>query len=170
VTLSFVWFPDRCYAGPKERLGKPWSEFECFACQSVGKTVKVRERDNFTRKLLEVTQHKRPTECSLCSVSDGIHAMHPLYDTHGLKGRQIYLPQGEGKERRLAWVHTLCGLLAGKHIGVYGCADDGFYSSEDQTCSILPDYEPDNEDLMVQGQPTGLHHFAHWGWLHMVRM
>jgi hypothetical protein len=95
--------------------------------------------------------------------------MHPLYDTHGVKGRQIFLPAGEGKERRLAFVHTLCAFIVGKHIGVYGCCADGFYDTNDQHCSILPTREPDNEDLLVEGEPTGIHHFAYWGWLHMVR-
>ena len=160
---------DRCYAGPDDRLGKSWPDFICFACKAIGTTVKVRERDSFTRQLLEVTQSTRPMECCLCSIDDGIHAMHPLYDCHGIKGRHIYLPACEGKPRRLAWVHTLCALLAGKHFGVYGCAEDGFYSIDDQNCTLLPPSEPINTDLIVDGQPTGVHHFVYWGWLHMVR-
>ena len=54
-------------------------------------------------------QKERPTECALCSVKTGLHAMHPLYDFHGPEGRQLVLPaSGVGfrrKEKRLAWVH-----------------------------------------------------------------
>lgn len=61
-------------------------------------------------------QLERPTECALCSVKTGIHAMHPLYDQFGKLGRQLVLPaSGVGfmkKERRLAWVHTLCAMVS----------------------------------------------------------
>lgn len=60
-------------------------------------------------------QLDRPAECVLCSVKTGIHAMHPLYDQFGKFGRQLVLPaSGVGfmkKERRLAWVHTLCAMV-----------------------------------------------------------
>ena len=51
-------------------------------------------------------QIERPSECALCSVSTGLHAMHPLYDTHGKEGRQYVIPSSVApvkKERRLAW-------------------------------------------------------------------
>ena len=51
-------------------------------------------------------QIDRPSECALCSVSTGLHAMHPLYDTHGKDGRQYVIPSSVApikKERRLAW-------------------------------------------------------------------
>jgi hypothetical protein len=75
---------------------------------------------SFQTYLLEhrssMQQIVRPTECVLCSVKTGIHAMHPLYDQFGKFGRQLVLPaSGVGfmkKERRLAWVHTLCAMVS----------------------------------------------------------
>jgi len=103
---------------------------------------------------------ERPTECVLCSVKTGIHAMHPLYDEHGKNGRQLVLPaSGPGfmrKERRLAWVHTLCAMFisSSEMIGglVYGCDEDGECEEDDGkddegiTTNRLRVIESDDED------------------------
>ena len=84
-------------------------------------------------------QIERPTECVLCNVASEEHAMHPLYDNHGKEGRQLVLPAtGVGfkrKEKRLAWVHTLCAMFISsgqrtRHL-VYGCNEDGEYEMSD---------------------------------------
>ncbi|KAL3817008.1 hypothetical protein ACHAXA_010128 [Cyclostephanos tholiformis] len=94
-----------------------------------------------------VRQDDRPTKCVLCSVSSGIHAMHPLYDMPGKEGRQLLLP---GKtcpiklDPQLAWVHTLCGMFlsANKDHGglVFGCKENGEYEFVDS------DDDDDDED------------------------
>ena len=99
-------------------------------------------------------QVERPTECVLCSVATGKHAMHPLYDTHGKDGRQVLIPaSGVGitkhKPERLAWVHTLCAMFicSGDRTGglIYGCNEDGEWempSDEEED----DDEEEDEED------------------------
>ena len=101
-----------------------------------------------TRKM--VKQEERPTQCSLCSVSTGVHAMHPLYDDYGREGRQLLLPAtGVGfkrKEERLEWVHTLCAMFicaSGRTGGlVYGCTADGDWE--------MPDDEDEEEESQSQ--------------------
>jgi len=85
-------------------------------------------------------QKERPTECVLCSVKNGIHAMHPLYDVDGKDGRQLVLSaSGVGfmrKEKRLAWVHTLCAMFicSSERTGslVYGCDEDGNWETPEE--------------------------------------
>ena len=87
-----------------------------------------------------IKQEERPTECVLCSVRTGTHAMHPLYDMHGKEGRQVLIPaSGVGfkhKPSRLAWVHTLCAMFISSspmHGGlVYGCMEDGSYEEPEE--------------------------------------
>ncbi|KAL7541531.1 hypothetical protein ACHAXR_011004 [Thalassiosira sp. AJA248-18] len=87
-----------------------------------------------------IKQEERPSECALCSVKTGTHAMHPLYDMDGKHGRQLLLPAtGVGFKRkpaRLAWVHTLCAMFicsSPKHGGlIYGCMEDGSYEAPDE--------------------------------------
>ncbi len=67
--------------------------------------------------------------------------MHPLYDAHGPDGRQYVLPQmgdlAHRKEKRLAWVHTLCASFLGDYFqsegGVYGCDIYGNYDHDDES-------------------------------------
>lgn len=137
--------------------------FVCHACQSVETnievnvpsqvggtdTVKVGKRHCFMK------QEKRPTECVLCSHDTGLHAMHPLYDTHGKYGRQLVLHSGghgdKRKEERLAWVHTLCASVIcsnPKTAGcVYGCFEDGSY--EDATVETESDDDDDSKEDMT---------------------
>ena len=75
----------------------------------------------------------RSTECSLCPVTTGNHAMHLLYDTHGKEGTpKTLLPnKHKGLEERVTWVHTLCAMFIGKHEGViFGCQKDGTYEGK----------------------------------------
>ncbi|CAB9506997.1 expressed unknown protein [Seminavis robusta] len=161
-----------CYSGLDDpRRSKPRPDFQCRPCQAVGKSFKVREIQPLTGDRLVVTQDTRPTECCLCSVDDGIpHAMHPIYDHHGPKGRQIYLPKSEGKPRRLAWAHTLCCQIASRSgsVCVYACLEDGSYDAdEDEDSDLLSDDESDNSDLdCEEGDELGIGHWVYWGFLH----
>ncbi|KAL7531104.1 hypothetical protein ACHAWF_003632 [Thalassiosira exigua] len=94
---------------------------------------------HLARRRKAVRQETRPTECALCSVRSGTHALHPLYDFDGGEGRQLLLPaSGAGfkrREPRLAWVHTLCAMAicSGGRTGglVYGCDDEGKYETHE---------------------------------------
>lgn len=81
-------------------------------------------------------QETRPIECALCSVKSGVHAMHPLFDMPGPEGRQLVLPAtGAGfqrKERRLAWVHTLCAQYICTATGyIYGLFEGGEWEGQE---------------------------------------
>ena len=97
--------------------------------------------------------------------------MHPIYDAHGKKGRQILLPfdKEENRPRRLAWAHTLCCLTLNKSneaaSAFFGCAPDGWYGQDEDESSLLDD-DSVNSDLDVEGTPSGIHHFVFWGYLH----
>lgn len=116
--------------------------FVCHACKAVGEDIEVNHPSKvggtgskMGKERRTLKQEQRPTECVLCSHKTGIHAMHPLYDTHGKEGRQLVLPgkgDGEGRlEKRPAWVHTLCAAFICSHPKtagcVYGCFKDGSY-------------------------------------------
>ena len=141
-------------------------EWECWACQAVGKTVKFRERDPNTDQRLTCKVKKRPTECCLCSEadSDNMHAMHPLFDDYGSKARQIRLKNGKP-----AWVHTLCAFFASMETGgvVYPCTKDGNYGSDpdsDDDRKVWDDDSSVNSELEYGRDeiPTGnTHHFAY---------
>jgi len=111
--------------------------FVCKACAAIGSKVEVNKpsilgKSSSTKETIRVQE--RPTECVLCNVHDGIHAMHPLFDTHGPKGRQLVISsQGGDSNRKLAWVHTLCANFICSKTGgsVYGCyGDDGRYEDD----------------------------------------
>eukprot|EP00797_Seminavis_robusta_P023264 Sro37_g023330.2 (977) ;mRNA; f:104911-107841 len=160
-----------CYAGLDDpRKSSPMPDFECKACESVGKSFKVREIQPFTGERLVVSQDERPRECCLCSVEDGIRAMHPVYDHHGPKGRQIYLPANpeEGRPRRLAWCHTMCAQLSSRSVCIFACLEDGSYDAGDEEENdLLPDDESDNSDLdREEDEDQGIGHWVYWGYLH----
>jgi hypothetical protein len=107
-------------------------DFVCHACDAVGKEFEVAARDSHTGQHVRVCQVERPTHCALCSVDDGVHAMHPLYDTHGPCGRQILRSNPD----RLAWVHTLCASAIATKFGyIYGCCRDGTYECNPRSSS-----------------------------------
>ena len=119
---------ETCYGMVKTNEKNP--NWECLACQAT---------KNGTLP--------RPTECVLCSVMDGIHAMHPLYDTHGKKGMPVMLPANskKGLKRRPAWIHTLCAMFVASNPFtkgcVYGCDIDGNYE-----CDTDEEEEDEDED------------------------
>ena len=157
-----------CYGATLAQKEADPYKFECLACKAKGKSVEVRDKDPFSGEYITEIQRKRPTECCLCSVKDGIHAMHPVYDAHGKRGRQIWLPPGENGRRKLAWCHTLCALVINQYTGgaIYGCTSNGFYNFEDLEC--LPASEPINPDLDIDQEDIDLnevHHFVYWGHL-----
>jgi hypothetical protein len=109
------------------------SNFVCLACQSIGKSITgVRWNSNVE---VPIVQRDRPSECALCSVDDGFHAMHPVYRESGPKGRQLILPPGDGKDERLAWAHSLCaqGICSSRSAQgcVYACDKYGRYEGDD---------------------------------------
>ncbi|KAL7469923.1 hypothetical protein ACHAXS_010170 [Conticribra weissflogii] len=135
-----------CYGlDPK---GKHDPNFICLACKCIGASIEVNNPsiiggcgEDTGKKREFMTQMERPKECVLCNHHEGIHAMHPLYDAHGPDGRQYVLPQmgdlAHRKEKRLAWVHTLCASFLGDYFqsegGVYGCDIYGNYDHDDES-------------------------------------
>lgn len=111
------------------------SDFVCKACAVIGSKVEINKPSilgvsSSTKERIRVQE--RPTECVLCGVQDGIHAMHPLFDTHGPEGRQLLISP-RGNNRKLAWVHTLCANFICTKTGgsVYGCyGNDGRYEDD----------------------------------------
>jgi len=88
----------------------------------------------------------RPTECALCPVVGGIHAMHLLYDKDGPDGRPVLLAENKEKNlpERVAFVHSLCAMFICSYPQtkgcVYGCHEDGTFDEEQD------DYNSDTED------------------------
>ncbi len=72
---------------------------------------------------MEVTHSQRPQKCALCQISDGNHAMHPLYNKHGKDGVPLLTKTPHGPGIRM--VHTLCALTINQNKYsrniVYGC-------------------------------------------------
>jgi hypothetical protein len=108
-------------------------EFTCLACAAVGKKFQAVEvwkktgvdedrdqeqeyekdrkaRRNFNTNIVLVKQRSRPRCCAFCSVSDGNHAMHPLFDNHGSRGRRVFKRDSKDK-KELIWAHTLCAMI-----------------------------------------------------------
>lgn len=139
-------------------------EYACKACAAVGTTVPVRTQKG-PNSVLSLTQVKRPTECAFCSVSDGIHAMHPVYDTHGRTGRQHVLPADEKKgiPQRLAWAHSLCAFIICQKGGlVFACDRKGRYVDENGEW-YQSDDESDSSDDSDEDWRVETHHFVECG-------
>ena len=139
------------------------SVFKCWACQAVGKTFHVRDRDPQTNKRIAIQVQKRPTECCLCGTDNGnefLHAMHPVYDDHGPTGRQLLLPPSKlYPQKRLAWAHTLCCNTISTLTGaVYGCTRDGGY---DGSADVVDDDDSVNSALDSEDNNESIHHFAY---------
>ena len=156
---------ERCYGMVPTATKNP--NFTCHACNAVGKEVKVNvpSRIGGSKKIGKKHDHmkqaERPSECVLCSHDKGIHAMHPLLDTHGPEGRQFVLPaQGDGikrKEKRLAWVHTLCAstICSNPQTAgcVYGCFKDKSYEGEEdegESSSDNSGIDDDDEESITE--------------------
>ena len=118
-----------CYGIGDPQDGKTSTvSFECWACQAIGKRFQVEDWTSSGERV-RLKQAERPTRCELCGVSTGIHAMHPLFDNHGNKGRQIQ--QKDEKMPRLAWCHTACAQVISLHGGlVFGALRNGRYDSK----------------------------------------
>lgn len=161
---------DNYYRSSSSRRSSNPCSFQCWACRSVGTTVKVRTRDaDGQRMRFSIT--KRPTECCLCSVDDKnhwYHAMHPLYDHYGHTGRHVVLPPDQDHpESRLAFVHTLCAFVicANNFTAgcVYGCTRDGGFQGQDED-EDNSDTSSVNSDLMqpkdTDTSDDSIHHFV----------
>lgn len=149
-----------CYGMLETKSKNP--DFVCHACNAVGKEVEVNVPSKIggcgnkmgdKRELMKQTE--RPTECLLCSHDKGIHAMHPLLDTHGKEGRQlVWNGRGKNGKKRLAWIHTLCANVIGSNprsvSQVYGCDKDGdFYDFEEQEMSCDEELEFGGDEKSV---------------------
>lgn len=132
-----------CYASVPTDSKNP--NFTCHACKAVGAEVEVNvpSRIGGSKTVTHreiIRQETRPMECVLCSVKSGIHAMHPLFDMPGPDGRQLALPaSGTGfkkKEKRLAFVHSLCAQFINSNSGTQGCVyglyEGGKFEEDDE--------------------------------------
>ncbi|VEU38627.1 unnamed protein product [Pseudo-nitzschia multistriata] len=144
-----------CYLVFPEGDGK---DFVCFGCSSIGKTCQAVDTHRSTH-FYEIEQKKRPTECALCSVSDGTHAMYPLFDYHGAGGRQIcYTSKTNNKdgnvrgEKVLAWGHALCCLYLASVNFMYACYKDGDYIGMEEDEEEDPDRRPPNPELRITNE------------------
>jgi hypothetical protein len=153
-----------CYATVPTECKNP--NFTCHACKSVGTEVEVNVpsrvggcKTGSHREMMK--QETRPMECALCSVKSGIHAMHPLSDISGSEGRQLVLPAtGAGfkrKEKRLAWVHTLCAQYICTTTGyIYGLFEGGGWEGqEDEEQSHNEEDEQNQEENHAQKYEIG---------------
>lgn len=152
----------------------------CFACASVGKTVRGRTKRGI-HHALQVT--KRPFECCLCSVDDPSLPlpMQPVFDRNN--GRHLILERGETAPKetplyRLAWCHTLCAQVIGVYAEtggcVYSCLRDGTYGGhaeddDDRSIGSAIEHarnEPRTESPDEGADPEktlslhGIHHFC----------
>ena len=137
---------DPCYGIPPDTdLHTNW---ECHACSSIGKKVKV----NVSKKkeCSYITQTSRPMDCAICPIQSGSHAMHPLYDKPGPTGHQEVLVAHPARHlpRRLAYVHTACAIAISTSRRlqgcIYGCFQDGSY--EDENGIIIENNNNNNDD------------------------
>jgi hypothetical protein len=122
---------ENCYAllqtsGP---IPEGW---KCHACAAVGKAISVKGIHAPERSMVQAS---RPSDCALCPVQGGVHAMSPLYDTHGPEGRQRLLSADPSRDlpARPGWVHSLCALGIAAMTGgsVFGCLADGSWGEEE---------------------------------------
>ena len=167
-----------------EALNEQNIEFKCWACAAVGSVVKVREKDSTTNQHKEFTVDRRPTECALCSVDDGdkwFHAMHPLFDDHSDRGRQMVLKPSAGSKlglahkvgshhgqklpERLAWAHTLCALAMSDGAFVYGASKTGDWGDDDDSDRKIEDDGSVNSALQMSeddpfDEEQTTHHFV----------
>jgi hypothetical protein len=160
---------NECYGREGKKVKKRNPNFQCWACEAVGTTIKVRERDDDDNHV-EYKIVARPTECMLCGVDDGydwMHAMHPIYDDWGLKGRQKVLPAVKKKPKRLGLGHTLCCMtISSRFAFIYGCLQNGSYSGgnarfnlkdDDSINSLLYCADAQSSD----GDNDAIHHFVY---------
>jgi len=132
---------EMCYGLENTDEGRKYPQWKCFACAAVGTEMKVSKPGEPHRSILIKS---RSTECALCTITTGFHAMHLFYDTHGKEGTPKPLPPNKSKrlEERVAWVHTLCAMFIGRREGVvFGCQKDGTYDGYD----VVDDSDSEDE-------------------------
>jgi len=158
---------EMCYGLENTDEGKKYARWKCFACSAVGTEIKVSKPGAPHRSILIKS---RSTECTVCTVNTGVHAMHLLYDTHGKEGTPKVLPPNNQRklEERVTWVHTLCAMFIGRHEGViFGCQKDGTYDGHDVDSSDSEDeaseenefnyYDPEDDSAALYASH---HHFV----------
>ena len=190
-----------CYGIPtyKEK------DFVCWACQAVGEYIPIEgDTEPGQDGLRCLKQTERPWICELCHHNPPIdttassnggngdgsdkpptsvqipRAMHPLYDTHGLRARQKVVEgvtdqvsqkagQTPKSKKRLAWAHSLCAFMLTKHNMLYGTQANG--TTHDGVEEDDVDERPLNPylqkvDQLIQddadyGAAAPLHHFVY---------
>jgi len=159
---------EMCYGLENTDEGRKYPGWKCFACAAVGTEIRVSKPAEPHRSILIKS---RSTECAICTVTSGFHAMHLFYDTHGKEGTPKILPQNKQKrlEERVAWAHTLCAMFIGRREGVvFGCQKDGTYDgydveespdAEDETTeeNEFNYFDPDDNDAALYASH---HHFV----------
>jgi len=150
-------------------------DFVCYACAAVGRTYQAVDT-HMSDQFYEVEQKERPVECALCSVKDGMHAMHPLFDYHGKGGRQICVPvktknkNDKSGEKKLVWAHALCSLYLCSKSFTYPCYKDGYYAGM-ENCVDEGEYldlRPPNPELKITNEfrrmygAGAISHFRHY--------
>jgi len=146
---------ETCYGLPKTIDGEPSSDWMCHACKAVGRTFVISKPGD--KNVRTMKQEERPSDCALCPIVGGVHAMHPLYDKHGPFGRPVLLRADRRRNLpdRLAWVHSACayGIGSSRLAGgcVFGCFDDGGYVGESSDEEESDD-DDDDEDHAEKGE------------------
>ena len=120
-----------------------------------------------------ITQSTRPRHCVLCNHNPpndtAVHAMHPIYDTHGPNARQKAFKDKDGK-LQLAWAHSLCAFVLTQHKVLYGVQANGTTHEGQQ--EDLRDKRSKNpflkeEDEIIAddcdfGDAAPMHHFVYY--------
>lgn len=140
--------------------------------RAVGRTYQAVDTHKSSH-FYEIEQKERPVECALCSVKDGIHAMYPLFDYHGMGGRQICVTEktkskgGSSDKKKLVWAHALCAFYLASMGFMYSCYKDGDYiGMEDEEDDSDP--RPPNPELKVTSEfkriygDSSMHHFRYY--------
>ena len=111
----------------------------------MGRNITITDSKNVQK---QIVIKERPTQCALCPIKSGIHAMHPLYDRHGQDGQPLVKA-----DNTPVWVHTLCAIFVcanGPTVNlVYGCDENGIFDFDSQ------DEDDDNDSI-----PTNRHNYS----------
>jgi hypothetical protein len=95
--------------------------FCCWACQAKGKLIQTEGR-NADGSRMKILQAERPRRCEFCNIETGNHAMHPLFDNEGPKGRHMHT---NDPQPRLLWAHSICVFWLSVRGYYFGCCRTG---------------------------------------------
>lgn len=136
--------------------------FECYACQSVGKNFQIELFSGDGRRV-SVMQVSRPEQCDLCSISKGIHAMHPIFDNRRQDHRS-------DSQLRLVWAHTLCcRVLASKGLLIACFADGSLSSKDDEDSNDDRSVNPELSEVSKSKGHINIHHYQYFQYIGNAR-